>query len=395
MTVVTILGATGSVGRSTVDVIMRNPGHFRVAAVAGGSDAEALARIAREVGAEFAAVADEMQAGPLRAALAGTGIRSGAGLSAVVEAAEMPVDVVVAAIGGAAGLRPAHAALKPGRAVALANKESLVCAGAAFMRAAKAAGTRILPVDSEHNALQQALGAGRIEDVAAMTLTASGGPFRTWPVERMARATPAEACAHPTYAMGLKINIDSATLMNKGLELIEAHHLFGLDAGRLHVLVHPQSVVHGLVHWRDGGVTAGLGVPDMRIPIAHCLGLGERLPAGGGRLDLAAVGALTFEPVDEARFPSLALARQALEAGGAMPTALNAANEVAVAAFAAGRIGFLEIAVVVTQACEWSAARNWKVPSSIDEALAIDGEVRQRTLEQLARREPAPGRRTA
>jgi 1-deoxy-D-xylulose-5-phosphate reductoisomerase len=398
MTVVTILGATGSVGRSTVDVVRRNPGRFRVAAVAGGSDVDALAQVAREVGAGFAALADESQAGALGTALAGTGIRSSAGPAAVVEAAEMPADVVVAAIGGAAGLRPAHAALKPGRAIALANKESLVCAGAAFMRDAKAIGTRILPVDSEHNALQQALGAGRIEEVAAMTLTASGGPFRTWPLERMARATPAEACAHPTYAMGQKINIDSATLMNKGLELIEAHHLFGLEAGRLHVLVHPQSVVHGLVHWRDGGVTAGLGVPDMRIPIAHCLGLGERLPAGGARLDLAAVGALTFEPVDEARFPCLALARHALEAGGAMPTVLNAANEVAVSAFAAGRIGFLEIAAVVTQACERGVARNWKVPSSIDDALAIDGEVRQRTLEQLARGarlEPAPGRRTA
>ena len=398
MTVVTVLGATGSIGRSTADVLVRNPDRFRVAAVVGGGDAEALARVARETGAAFAAVADEAQAAALRAALAGTGIRSGAGAGAVREAVDMPADVVMAAISGTAGLLPTHAALRPGRAVALANKESLVCAGEAFMRDAKAVGARILPVDSEHNALQQALGAGRPEDVLSMTLTASGGPFRTWPRERMARATPAEACAHPTYAMGLKINVDSATLMNKGLELIEAHHLFGLGPDRLDVLVHPQSVVHGLVHWRDGGITAGLGQPDMRIPIAHCLGLGTRLPRAGNRLDLATIGTLSFERIDEARFPCLALARHALNEGGALPTVLNAANEVAVAAFLAGRLGFLEIAAVVTDACEWGAARNRKAPSSIEEALAIDQEVRQRTLDQLARGarlEPEPGRRTA
>ncbi|HEX8165800.1 MAG TPA: 1-deoxy-D-xylulose-5-phosphate reductoisomerase [Beijerinckiaceae bacterium] len=398
MTAITILGATGSVGRSTADVVLRNRDRFRVAAVVGGSDAEALARIARETGAAFAAVADTAQAETLRAALAGTGIRSGAGPSAVLEAVEMPADVVMAAISGTAGLRPTRAALKPGRAIALANKESLVCAGEAFLRDAAAIGARILPADSEHNALKQALGAGDPRDVISMTLTASGGPFRTWSCERMARATPAEACAHPTYAMGWKINIDSATLMNKGLELIEAHHLFGLDADRLDVLVHPQSVVHGLVHWLDGAVTAGLGVPDMRIPIAHCLGLGSRVPLAGNRLDLAAIGTLSFEPVDDARFPCLALARRALEEGGALPTVLNAANEVAVAAFAAGRIGFLEIAAVVADACEWGAARNWKAPSSIDEALAIDGEVRQRTNDRLARGAhsgAAPGRRMA
>ena len=304
----------------------------------------------------------------------------------------------MAAISGTAGLLPTHAALKPGRAVALANKESLVCAGEAFMRDAKALGASILPVDSEHNALQQALGAGRPEDVVSMTLTASGGPFRTATRERMARATPAEACAHPTWAMGTKINIDSATLMNKGLELIEAHHLFGLMHDQLDVLVHPQSIVHGLVHWRDGGVTAGLAVPDMRIPIAHCLGLGARIPLSGNPLDLAAIGTLSFEPADEGRFPCLGLARAALRDGGAMPTVLNAANEVAVAAFVAGEIGFLEIAAVVAEACERGASRKGKAPSSIEEALAIDHEVRQEMRDRRARAtrfHSEPGRRMA
>jgi 1-deoxy-D-xylulose-5-phosphate reductoisomerase len=398
MTTVTVLGATGSVGASTADVLSRHRDRFRVAAVVGGRDAGALARIAREVGAEFAALADERQSGALREALAGSGIRSGGGEGAVREAVDRPAEVVVAAIGGVAGLVPTHAALKPGRSIALANKESLVCAGQAFMAKAKQVGARILPLDSEHNALQQALGAGRAEDVVAMTITASGGPFRTTTREEMAGATPAEASAHPTWSMGAKINIDSATLMNKGLELIEAHHLFGLSHDQLDVLVHPQSIVHGLVHWRDGGVTAGLAVPDMRIPIAQCLGLGARLAVGRGRLDLAAIGQLTFEPADEGRFPCLALARAALSEGGAMPTVLNAANEIAVAAFLAGRIGFLEIAAVVENACRWSAARNWKAPSSIEEALAIDREVRQRCSNELARRfghGPQPGRRTA
>jgi 1-deoxy-D-xylulose-5-phosphate reductoisomerase len=231
-----------------------------------------------------------------------------------------------------------------------------------------------------------------------MTIAASGGPFRTASHDEMARATPAQACAHPTWSMGAKINVDSATLMNKGLELIEAHHLFGLAYDQLEILVHPQSIVHGLVHWRDGGVTAGLAVPDMRIPIAQCLGLGARFSVGGRRLDLAAIGKLTFEPADEQRFPCLALARAALREGGAMPTILNAANEVAVAAFLAGRIAFLEIAAVVEDACRWGAGRNWKAPSSIEEALAIDREVRHRCADELARRPdlgPQPGRRMA
>jgi 1-deoxy-D-xylulose-5-phosphate reductoisomerase len=295
MTRVTVLGASGSVGSSTASVIRQHRERFTVSAVVGGRNVVALAAVARELGASFAAVADARRRDELRDALAGTGIASGAGASAVLEAAERDADVVVAAISGTAGLAPTYAAVKRGRCVALANKESLVCAGQVVMGAARAADARILPVDSEHNALQQALGAGALTDVASMTLTASGGPFRTWSREQIARATPAQAAAHPTWSMGAKIHIDSASLMNKGLELIEAHHLFRMPSERLDVLVHPQSVVHGLVYWRDGAVTAGLAAPDMRIPIAHCLGLGERLPLSRPCLDLAAIGALTFE----------------------------------------------------------------------------------------------------
>ncbi len=390
---VTILGATGSVGRSTLDVVAQHRDRFRVVAVAGGSDAAALACCAKAVGAAFAAIADPGAGELLRDALAGTGIASGAGAAALREAAEREADIVVAAISGAAGLGPTYAALTAGRTIALANKETLVCAGEAFMRDARRLGAQILPMDSEHNALLQALAAGRAGDVESMVLTASGGPFRTWPRERMAHATPEEAAAHPTYAMGMKINVDSASLMNKGLELIEAHHLFGLADDRLDVVVHPQSIVHGLVRWRDGGLTAALSLPDMRIPIAHCLGLGERLALAGDRLDLARIGALTFEPVDATRFPCLGLARAALRAGGALPTVLNAANEVAVAAFLQRRIGFLDISAVVEEACLWGASKGWPAPSSIEEALAIDSETRRRTAEWLRQAPLSPPHR--
>lgn len=385
MTVVTILGASGSIGRSTVDVVRQHPDRFTVEAVVGGRDAAALAQVARNVGASFAALADPEQLEPLREALAGTGIATGAGPSAVLEAAAREVDIVVAAISGTAGLAPTYAALKPGRSVALANKESLVCAGEVVMSTARAVGARVLPMDSEHNALEQALGAGAIEDAVSLTLTASGGPFRTWSREQIARATPAEAAAHPTWSMGPKINVDSASLMNKGLELIEAHHLFGMPEDRLEVVVHPQSIIHGMVQWRDGGVTAGLALPDMRIPIAHCLGLGERVRLTSPRLDLAAIGALTFERADETRFPCLPLARIALRQGGALPTVLNAANEIAVAAFMAGQIGFLDIPRLVGEACEWSLSSDWKAPSSIEDALAIDAETRRWSTEQVTR----------
>jgi 1-deoxy-D-xylulose-5-phosphate reductoisomerase len=372
-----ILGATGSIGRSTLDVILAHRDAFEVEAVAGGRDARALAATAKRLGARFAALADEGGHALLRDELAGTGIASGAGATAVIEAAQRDADLVVAAISGTAGLPSAHAALAPGRRVALANKESLVCAGEAFMRDAKRIGAAILPMDSEHNALAQALGGGAIDDVATMTITASGGPFRTWPAERIATATPDEASAHPTWSMGRKINIDSATLMNKGLELIEAHHLFGLDADRLEVVVHPQSIVHGLVHWRDGAVTAGLAQPDMRVPIAHCLKNGARLPSTRPRLDLAAIGSLTFEAPDLERFPCLRLAMTALARGGALPAVLNAANEVAVEAFLAGKIGFGGIAALVERVCARSETRWHRAPDTVEEALTIDADSRQ------------------
>jgi 1-deoxy-D-xylulose-5-phosphate reductoisomerase len=380
---ITILGATGSIGRSTADVVVAHPGRFDVAAVVGGRDVQALADMARRLGAEFAALSEPAAGSELKAALSGTGIASGAGPAAVMDAVALPADVVVAAIAGAAGLPATWAAVQKGRRVALANKESLVSAGALFMGRAREAACAIVPVDSEHNALAQALGAGRIDDVVTMTLTASGGPFRTWSRERMAAATPSQAAAHPIWAMGAKINIDSASLMNKGLELIEAHHLFGIGPDRLDVLVHPQSIVHGLIQWSDGAVTAGLAAPDMRIPIANALSQGDRLSFPAGRLDLAAIASLTFEPPDEGRFPCLALARQALVEGRSMPTVLNASNEVAVEAFIAGRIGFLDIPRIVEKTCDRLASRDRGAPSSIEEALEIDREARQAAREHL------------
>ncbi len=382
---VTLLGATGSIGRSTREVVAENPDRLRIAAVVAGRDAVALARIAIDTGASFAALADE-QAGPaLAEALAGSGIACGAGRSAVLEAVSRESDIVVSAISGAAGLEATFAALTPGRVVALANKESLVCAGAAVMARAKAVGARILPLDSEHNALHQVLGAEPIEAIRSMTLTASGGPFRTWSAERIAAARPEQALAHPNYAMGAKITIDSASMMNKGLELIEACFLFGLAPGQLEVLVHPQQIVHGLVTFRDGSVSAGMALPDMRVAAAHCLGIDGRLDAPPARfLDLATTAPLSFERPDLVRFPALGLAIAALAAGGAMPAILNAANEVAVAAFLEGRIGFPGIAGLVEAVCAGPGAG---LPAATDvaAALAIDHEARNRARELLSR----------
>ncbi|GEP11656.1 1-deoxy-D-xylulose-5-phosphate reductoisomerase [Methylobacterium gnaphalii] len=377
MLTVSILGATGSIGASTVDLLAQHKDRFRVGSLVGGRDAAGLAKLARELNASFAAVADESAGPALAEALSGSGISNGAGEGAVLEAVSRDADIVVAAVSGAAGLKPTHAALRLGRTIALANKESLVCAGDAFMRDAKCYNATLLPVDSEHNALAQALGGGPIADVAKMTITASGGPFRTWTRERIQAASAAEAAKHPTWSMGMKINIDSASLMNKGLELIEAHHLFAIGHDRLDVIVHPQSIVHGLITWRDGAVTAGLAMPDMRVPIAHCLGLGDRLTIERGRgLDLAATGSLTFEPADETRFPCLKIARAALAGGGAAPTVMNAANEIAVAAFIRGAISFYGIAEVVERACEHFAPVFGAAPADVEEALAIDAEVR-------------------
>jgi 1-deoxy-D-xylulose-5-phosphate reductoisomerase len=383
---IVLLGATGSIGRSAVDVVLNAPpGTFQVVAVVGGRDAGALAEVARKLGASFAALADPNGASVLREALAGSGIASGAGSTAVIEAALHPADLVIGAIAGAAGVEPTFAALSAGRTIALANKECLVCAGAPFMRKAAEQGTRLLPMDSEHNAIFQALGGADPATIETMVLTASGGPFRTWSADSIAAATPQQALAHPNWSMGPKVTIDSAGLMNKGLELIEAHHLFGIEASRLAVLVHPQSIVHGLVSFADGAVVAGLATPDMRVPIAHCLGYPERVATRAARLDLAALGALTFERPDFERFPALQLALDCLRTSGSLPTILNAANEVAVEAFLGGRISFPGIAALVARVCD-SAVRAGEdgEPQSVAEALEIDHISRERTRELLA-----------
>src|SRR5580692_11201394 len=299
---ISILGATGSIGSSTADLLRRDPASFAVEAVTANRDAAALARLARELGARFAAVADTAAYAELKAELSGSGIEAAAGPEALVEAAQRPAEWVMAAITGAASLKPTLAAAERGATVAIANKECLVCAGALFMRRAAAAAATVLPVDSEHNAVFQALMSGRREEVRRVILTASGGPFRTWSRDAIGKVTVEQALKHPTWVMGPKVTIDSATLMNKGLELIEAHHLFALSPDELDVIVHPQSVVHSLVEFRDGSVIAQLGSPDMRIPISHCLGWPNRMSTPAPRLDLAKVGSLTFEAPDPIRF---------------------------------------------------------------------------------------------
>jgi 1-deoxy-D-xylulose-5-phosphate reductoisomerase len=381
---ITILGATGSIGASTLDLIKRNPTRYRVEAVSARRNAAALAKIAREVRARIAVVSDPAAYDELKSALTGTGIEAAAGEAALIEAALRPADWLMAAIAGAVGLKPTLAALERGATVALANKECLVCAGALFMRAAAKAGATVLPVDSEHNAIFQALGAGRREHVKRAILTASGGPFRTWPLEAIKGATPEQALRHPNWSMGPKVTIDSATLMNKGLELIEAHHLFALPSAQIDVLVHPQSVVHGMVEFSDGSVVAQLGPPDMRVPIAHCLAWPERIEGPAPRLDLAALQQLTFEAPDHVRFPALALARRALDRGGAAPTVLNAADEVAVAEFIAGSIGFAAIPALVEATLEMADRRGLLAePAGVEAALAVDHIARSLARELL------------
>ncbi len=373
---VTILGATGSIGASTIDLIKRNRGRFRVEAVTAARNAGALARLARDLNAGFAAVSDPACYGELKSALAGSGIVAGAGEAAVVEAAQRPADWVMGAITGAAGLRPTLAAAERGAIVALANKETLVCAGELFMRRAGAAGATVLPVDSEHNAIFQALAAGTRENVHRIVLTASGGPFRTWSAEAIGAATPEQALRHPNWSMGPKVTIDSATLMNKGLEIIEAHHLFDLPTGMIDVFVHPQSIVHGIVEYRDGSMVAQLGPTDMRVPIAHCLAWPDRIDAAT-RLDFARLQNLTFEAPDPMRFPALRLARLALETGAGAPTVLNAANEIAVGEFLERRIGFAGIPALVEATIEAASARGFLAePADVEAALVIDHNAR-------------------
>ena len=374
---VTLLGATGSIGKSTIDLLMRERKRFRVEAVSANTNAAALGALARELGAQFAVVGDPASYRDLKSALSGSGIAAAAGESGLIEAAERPAEWVIGAITGAAGLKPTLAAADRGAIVALANKETLVCAGALFMRRAVAAGATVLPVDSEHNALFQAMSGSRREDVRRVILTASGGPFRTASAAAVRSATVEQALKHPNWSMGAKVTINSATLMNKGLELIEAHHLFALPSEQIDVLVHPQSIVHSLVEFCDGSLIAQLGSPDMRIPIAYCLAWPERIAGPAPRLDLARAATLTFEEPDLARFPALALARRALEEGGAAPTVLNASNEVAVAEFLARRLNFAGISALVEATLEGAVSRNWTAePQSVEEALFVDHNTR-------------------
>jgi 1-deoxy-D-xylulose-5-phosphate reductoisomerase len=369
----TILGATGSVGASTVDLIKREPDRYEVVAVSARRNAAALAKVAREIGAELAVVADPAAYAELKEALAGSSTEAAAGEDALMEAAQRPADWLMAAISGAIGLRPTLAAIERGATVALANKECLVCAGSLFMRRAASTGATVLPVDSEHNAIFQALGAGPREDVRRVILTASGGPFRTWTLEKIKAATPEQALRHPNWSMGPRITVDSATMMNKGLELVEAQHLFALAPDEIDVLVHPQSVVHGLVEYRDGSVVAQLGTPDMRIPIAHCLAWPRRIDGPATRLDLAQLRELTFEDPDPVRFPAIALTRRVLELGGAAPAVMNAADEVAVGEFIAGRIGFPAIVALVEATLDAAAKRGLLAESAtVEAAVAVD-----------------------
>ncbi len=382
---IVLLGATGSIGKSCASVILDNPGKFSVEAVVGGRDGAALARVAIELGAKFAAIAEPSGYAELKAGLAGHDIEVACGVEAMEAAARWSADLVVSAIVGAVGLRPTVAAIEAGRVIALANKETLVCAGAPVTRAVKRHGATLLPLDSEHNAIFQALGGRSPSEVTVMTITASGGPFREWSAERIANATRAEALAHPKWSMGPKISIDSASLMNKGLELIEAHHLFAIAPDKLAVVVHPQSIVHGLIAFEDGSTIAGLANPDMRTAVAHCLAHPDRVASGVAAPDLIALSRLTFEPADLVRFPALRIAREALAEGAGAPTALNAANEIAVAAFLDGKIAFGALPQVVEKTLEaMRAAGEIDTPKDIAEALAIHHAARDRASALLA-----------
>lgn len=344
---VVVLGSTGSVGVSTLDLFEKSGAAVDILALTAGRNAEKLSEQARRWRPRLAVIEDEAKLAELRERLAGTGIETAAGAAAVRDAAALGADWVMSAIVGAAGLAPTLAAAQKGSTIALANKESLVCAGPALLEAARAAGGRVIPVDSEHSAIFQVLSPDCAERVSRLILTASGGPFRTWSREKMAAASPEQAIAHPNWNMGAKISVDSATMMNKGLEMVEASYLFGTPPDRIDVLIHPQSVIHSMVEYADGSTLAQLGPPDMRAPIACAFAWPDRLPWPAPRLDLAGMGRLTFEAPDPDRFPAIGIARDALKAGGAAPAAMNAANEVAVAAFLDRRIGFLDIAPLV------------------------------------------------
>jgi 1-deoxy-D-xylulose-5-phosphate reductoisomerase len=370
---ITILGSTGSIGTSTIDLIERDPGAFQIEVLTANGNVELLADQARRLNARLAVVADEDKYDALKKALAGTPVTVAAGRQALIDAAAMPSDWVMAAIVGAAGLEPTMAAVRRGAVIALANKECLVCAGPLMTEEIAAHGATMLPVDSEHNAIFQVFDFDHPESIERIILTASGGPFRTASLDDMKSVTPAQAVAHPNWDMGAKISVDSATMMNKGLELIEAHHLFHLAEDRIDILVHSQSIIHSMVAYVDGSVLAQLGTPDMRTPISFTLAWPERMAAPSERLDLGRIGKLTFEAPDYQRFPAIRLAREALKTGGAAPTILNAANEEAVHGFLDGRIGFLDIPRTVEATLE-------KIPAepltTLDDVYRVDAEAR-------------------
>ncbi len=380
---VSVLGATGSIGLSTLDLIARHPDRYRVDTLTAHSSVSELAELAIRHDAVRAVIADPRYYGDLKTALAGTGIEATAGKVALEEAASRPVDFLMAGIVGSAGLAPTLAAVRQGTSIGLANKECLVCAGDIFMQEVAASGSHLLPVDSEHNAIFQVFAADRADEVTRIVLTASGGPFRDMAMSDMASVTPEQAVAHPNWSMGAKISVDSATMMNKGLEMIEAYHLFPLKPDQIDVLVHPQSVIHSMVEYIDGSTLAQLGSPDMRTPIAYCLAWPARISAPSPKLDLAALGRLDFEAPDIERFPALRLARQCLESGSEASTVLNAANEMAVSAFLSGHLGFLQIAECVEETLQTLTPTRTQ---TLEDVVALDGQARQVAKDILERK---------
>ncbi len=375
-----ILGATGSIGQSTLDLVRRQPDAFSVEVLTAQANVDGLAQAAKDVKAKRAVIGDESHYAALKAALAGTGIEVSAGRAAVIDAAACGADWTMASIVGCAGLEPVMAAIQRGGTIALANKESLVSAGDVLMAAVRDHGATLLPVDSEHNAIFQCFERENAAQVRRVILTASGGPFRQLGADMLSKVTPEQAVKHPNWSMGAKISVDSASLMNKGLELIEAYHLFPVTVDQLDVIVHPQSVVHSMVEYQDGSVLAQLGSPDMRTPISYCLAWPERMPAPVERLDLTKIAQLSFEAPDLVRFPCLRLAKDALAQGRGAPAILNAANEIAVAAFLDKRIGFMDIPSVVESVL---AGYDAPVPATIADILALDSEARRRAAQQV------------
>ncbi len=375
-----ILGATGSIGQSTLDLVRRQPDAFSVEVLTAQANVDGLAQAAKDVKAKRAVIGDESHYAALKAALAGTGIEVSAGRAAVIDAAACGADWTMASIVGCAGLEPVMAAIRRGGTIALANKESLVSAGDVLMAAVRDHGATLLPVDSEHNAIFQCFERENAAQVRRVILTASGGPFRQLDADMLCKVTPEQAVKHPNWSMGAKISVDSASLMNKGLELIEAYHLFPVSVDQLDVIVHPQSVIHSMVEYQDGSVLAQLGSPDMRTPISYCLAWPDRMPAPVEQLDLAKIAQLSFEEPDLVRFPCLQLAKDALAQGRGAPAILNAANEIAVAAFLDKRIGFMDIPSVVESVL---AGYDAPVPATIADILALDSEARRRAAQQV------------